>query len=130
MKYIAFIHKENNDYVAVIPDLNFTSSYGDTFAQVIDSIVEAGELYCEDLDTLPKPSIYEDLMSNQELKLSKDAIPQLIDIKVEKLKRINVMMQSSLLEAMTPRVSDHNGNRSAYFQAIVSEDLKNHNISF
>ncbi len=130
MEYIAFINKENNMYVAVVPDLNFTSSYGATFHEAVHNIVEASELYCEDLKTLPKPSSLEELMQKKdELDLEKDAIPQLINVKVEKLKRINVMMRSDIIEVLPERLVEFNGNRSAYFQHLAIKDLQNHNIA-
>lgn len=129
MEYIAFIHKENNDYVAVVPDLNFTSSYSDTFTNVVHSIVEASELYCEDLKTLPKASTLEELMQRNDLDLEPDAMPQLINIKVEKLKRINVMMRSDIIEILPERLVEFNGNRSAYLQNLVIQDLNLHKIA-
>ena len=130
MEYVAFINKENDTYVAVVPDLNFTSSYGATFQEAVHNIVEASELYCEDLKTLPKPSSLEELMEKKDdLDLEKDAIPQLINVKVEKLKRINVMMRSDIIEVLPERLVEFNGNRSAYFQHLAIKDLQNHNIA-
>jgi predicted RNase H-like HicB family nuclease len=128
MEYIAFMHKEDNDYVAVVPDLNFTSSYGETFAKAIEMIKEASELYCEDLKTLPKSSTLEELMQRDDLDLEPNAIPQLIDVKVEKLKRINIMMRTDILEALPERLVEFNGNRSAYLQNLVIHDLQHANI--
>lgn len=129
MEYIAFIHKEDNDYVAVVPDLGFTSSYGETFIDAVHYIKEAAELYCEDLKTLPKSSTLEELLQRDDLDLEQGAIPQLIDIKVEKLKRINVMMRSDIVEVLPERLVEFNGNRSAYLQNLVIQDLKEHHIN-
>jgi len=127
MEYIAFIHKEDNDYVAVVPDLNFVSSYGSNFVEVIHNIKEASELYCEDLESLPKTSSLDDLLKLDDIE--KDAIPQLIDVKVEKLKRINVMMRSDIINVLPQRLVEFNGNRSAYLQNLVINDLKSHHIA-
>ncbi|MGD9581846.1 MAG: type II toxin-antitoxin system HicB family antitoxin [Vampirovibrionia bacterium] len=127
MEYIAFIHKEYEDYVAVVPDLNFVSSYGNDFVEVIHNIKEACELYCEDLDILPKASKLNDLLKLENIE--KDSIPQLIDVKVEKLKRINVMMRTDIIEALPERLVEFNGNRSAYLQKLVIQDLNSHNIA-
>jgi len=128
MEYIAFIHKEDNDYVAVVPDLNFTSSYGSTFIEAVHNIIEASELYCEDLKTLPKASSLESLLQKDDLELEDGATPHLINVKVEKLKRINVMMRSDIIEVLPERLVEFNGNRSAYFQHLAIQDLSNHNI--
>lgn len=127
MEYLAFIHKEDDDYVAVVPDLNFVSSYGDDFIEVVHNIKEASELYCEDLELLPKASSLESLLKLDEIK--KDAIPQLIDIKVEKLKQINVMMRSDIINLLPQRLVEFQGNRSAYLQNLVINDLKSHHIT-
>jgi len=55
-------------------------------------------------------------------------MPQLIDIKVEKLKRVNIMMRADILDILLQRLVEFNGNRSAYLQSLVIEDLKSHNI--
>ncbi|WP_457745493.1 type II toxin-antitoxin system HicB family antitoxin [Sulfurimonas sp.] len=128
MKYIAFIHQESGGYIAVVPDLNFTSSYGDTFEDAVKNIIEASELYCEDLKTLPKASTLDELLKNKNIELEANAIPQIIDVKVEKLKRINVMMRSDILEVLPERLVEFNGNRSAYLQTLVLQDLQTHNI--
>jgi len=129
MQYLAFIHKEDNDYVAVVPDLSFTSSYGGTFEEAVEMIKEAAELYCEDLKTLPKSLTLKELMQRDDLDLEPGAIPQLIDIKVEKLKRINVMMRSDIVEVLPERLVEFNGNRSAYLQNLVLQDLREHHIN-
>lgn len=126
MEYIAFIHKESDDYVAVVPDLNFVSSYGSNFIEVVHNIKEASELFCEELETLPKPSSLEKLLELEDIE--KDAMPQLIDVKVEKLKRVNVIMRSDILESLKERLVEFNGNRSAYLQNLVIKDLKSHKI--
>lgn len=127
MEYIAFIHKESDDYVAVVPDLNFVSSYGSNFIEVVHNIKEASELFCEELETLPKPSSLEKLLELEDIE--KDAMPQLIHVKVEKLKRVNVIMRSDILESLKERLVEFNGNRSAYLQNLVIKDLKSHKIS-
>lgn len=127
MEYIAFIHKEKNEYVAVVPDLNYVSSYGDNFKEIVHNIIEVSELYCEDLKTLPKSSSLENLLKNADI--DKNASPQLIDIKVEKLRRINVMMRADIIDVLPQRLVEFNGNRSAYLQNLVIKDLHSHNIA-
>ena len=110
MEYIAFINKENNDYVAVVPDLNYTSSYGETFDKAVHYIIEACELYCEDLKNLPKASSLEELQKTADLE--KDAFPQLINIKVEKNVRINVILANTVLKMANKKAKEtHNGKK-------------------
>ena len=124
MKYIALIHKENNDFVSIVPDLNHTSTYADTFEQCVEYTKEACELYCDGLDRLPKPSTYEQLQNNGEAQYD-NAIPQVVDIKVEKNIRINVMISSSLLKEVDEKAKlEFHSNRSAYFQELAKRDLQ------
>lgn len=131
MKYIAFIYQDESGvgFNATIPDLEGCFSCGDTFEETCDMIKEAGELYCEDLKTLPKASTLKELLAKKDLDFPKNAIPQMIDFKVEKLKRINVMMRSDIVEVLPERLVEFNGNRSAYLQNLVLQDLKEHHIN-
>lgn len=130
MEYIAFIYKEEERYVSVVPDLNYVLSFGDTFVEVVHNTKESCELYCEDSKTLPKPLNLEELMSKRhELDIPQDTIPQLINVKVEKLRRINVMMRSDIIDALPPRLVEFNGNRSAYVQNLILQDLQSHDIA-
>lgn len=131
MKYIAFIYPDESGdgFNATIPDLEGCFSCGDTFEQTVEMIKEAGELYCEDLKTIPKASSLKELLANKELEIPSNAIPQVVDLKVEKLSRINIMIKSDILEAIPQRLSEFNGNRSAYLQNLVIRDLKEHNIT-
>ena len=122
MEYIAFIHKEDNVYVATVPDLNYTSSFGDTFNDAVHNIIEASELYCEDIDSLPKARALEILEKEEELESG--AIPQLINVKVEKKVRINIMIDSGVLKIANDRAKEIcDGNRSAYIQDLISQDV-------
>jgi len=132
MKYIAFIYKDESDdgFNATIPDLEGCFSCGDTFEETCEMIKEAGELYCDDLKKLPKASTLIELYTKMaSLDIPKTAIPQVTDIKVEKLKRINVMMRSDIIEVLPERLVEFNGNRSAYLQNLVINDLNSHNIT-
>jgi predicted RNase H-like HicB family nuclease len=121
MQYIAFMHKEDNLYVATVPDLNYTSSFGDTFNDAVRNITEASELYCEDLDILPKARELEALERDDEVE--DGDTPQLINVKVEKNVRINVMIDTGLLKIANDRAKkEYNGNRSAYIQDLISRD--------
>jgi len=122
MEYIAFIHKEDNVYVATVPDLNYTSSFGDTFNDAVHNIIEASELYCEDLDSLPKALPLEKLQL--EGHQGPDDMPQLINVKVEKKVRINIMIDSGVLKIANDRAKEIcDGNRSAYIQDLIAQDV-------
>jgi predicted RNase H-like HicB family nuclease len=121
MEYIAFIRKENDDYVATVPDLNYTSSYGSSFEEAVHNIKEAAELYCEDIAYLPKASSFSQLQENAEIE--EGSIPQIVDLKVEKNVRINIMMRLDILKSADERAAgEFGGNRSAYLQELVRRD--------
>ena len=77
--------------------------------------------------SLPKSSSLENLLKSADI--DKNASPQLIDIKVEKLRRINVMMRADIIDVLPQRLVEFNGNRSAYLQNLVIKDLHSHNIA-
>jgi len=123
MEYVALIHKEGDEYVAVVPDLDYTSSYGETFAAAVHNIIEACELYAEDEEVLPVARSFEQLLQ-QEDELAQDVIPQLIEIKAEKNVRINVMLPAGLLRAANLKAeAAYRGNRSAYIQDLMQRDI-------
>lgn len=122
MEYIAFIHKEENDYVVVVPDLGYTSSFASTFTDAVHNIVEACELYAEDEEILPLARSLEQLMQEEELE--SNVTPQLINIKVEKNVRINVMLPAGLLREVNIKAKEvYQGNRSAYIQDLMQRDV-------
>ncbi|HFD14079.1 MAG TPA: hypothetical protein ENJ34_02115 [Epsilonproteobacteria bacterium] len=122
MEYIAFIHKEANSYVAVVPDLDYTSSFGNTFTEAVHNIVEACELYAEDEEILPIARSLEVLTKDEDLETN--ATPQLINIKIEKNVRINVMLPAGLLREVNTKAEEtYHGNRSAYIQDLMQRDI-------
>jgi len=122
MEYIAFIYKENDAYVAVVPDLGYTSSFGSTFTETVHNIVEACELYAEDEVELPMARSLEKLTKEEALEAK--ATPQLINVKVEKNVRINVMLPAGLLRAVNTKAEKvYQGNRSAYIQDLMQRDI-------
>jgi len=123
MEYIAFIHKEGSDYVAIVPDLNYTSSYGESFVETVHNIVEACELYCEELKVLPTARNLEQILIDEEIE--KRAMPQLIEVKAQKNVRINIIIDTGILRIANEKASlHHNGNRSAYIQYLIASDAK------
>lgn len=125
MEYISFIHKEDDSYVAVVPDLNYTSSFGSTFTETVHNIVEACELYAENEEELPIARSLEQLTKDEELEVN--ATPQLINIKVENNVRINVILPAGLLRAVNIKAEEtYHGNRSAYIQNLMQRDISMH----
>lgn len=122
MEYIAFIHKEDDSYVAIVPDLGYTSSFGSTFTEAVHNIIEACELYAEDEEVLPMARSLEQL--TKEVELDGKATPQLINVKVEKNVRINVMLPAGLLRDINIKAKEsYQGNRSAYIQDLMQRDI-------
>ena len=122
MEYIAFIHKEDDNYVAMVPDLGYISSFGSTFTDAVHNIVEACELYAEDEEVLPLARSLEKLTQEEELEVN--ATPQLINVRVEKNVRINVMLPAGLLREVNMKAKEvYQGNRSAYIQDLMQRDI-------
>ena len=121
MTYIAFVHKEDDIYIATIPDLDYLSAKGYRFEDALAHVKEKAELHCEALDKLPLATEYEELLKTA--KVHKDDIPQILGLKVEKNVRINMMLPKEVLELADARAKeDFSGNRSAYIQALIRQD--------
>ncbi len=132
MKYIAFlyIYEGDSDYTAVVPDLQGCLSSGETYEQACDMIQDAAELWLKD-EKFPKSHPYsyftDDVRKSLDIPL--DALTHIVDVKQDRNVRVNIMMSSKLLEAADKRAdSDYNGNRSAYLQSLVFEDLRIHHL--
>lgn len=123
MTYIAFVHKEDDIYIATVPDLDYLSAKGYRFEDAVAYVKEKAELHCEALDKLPTATEYEELL--QTAKIHEDDIPQILGLKVEKNVRINMMLPKEVLDLADTRAKeDYSGNRSAYIQALIREDTK------
>ena len=52
-------------------------------------------------------------------------MPQLIEVKVQKNVRINVVIDTGILRIANEKASlHHNGNRSAYIQYLITNEAK------
>lgn len=123
MTYIAFVHKEDDIYIATVPDLDYLSAKGYRFEDAVAYVKEKAELHCEALDKLPTATEYEELLKTA--KIHEDDIPQILGLKVEKNVRINMMLPKEVLDLADARAKeDFSGNRSAYIQALIRQDTK------
>ena len=90
--------------------------------EAVHNIVEACELYAEDEEVLPMARSLEQL--TKEVELDAKATPQLINVKVEKNVRINVMLPAGLLRDINIKAKEsYQGNRSAYIQDLMQRDI-------
>jgi len=82
MKYIVECGKEDDEFVTVIPDLNYTSTYGKDEKESLENIKEAALLYLEGLEELPSTEfisnkkeenirVIEIIKDNDEFKITK-----------------------------------------------------------
>ena len=102
--------------------MGYTSSFSSTFTEAVHNIIEACELYAEDEEELPIARSLKKLTEDEELEPK--ATPQLINIKVEKNVRINVMIPAGLLRAVNTKAEEtYHGNRSAYIQDLMQRDI-------
>lgn len=59
MKYYLKIERHGKEYVSIIPDLDFISSFGSSIEEVILNSKESALLFLEDIEQIP-PSTYRD----------------------------------------------------------------------
>jgi len=64
-----FVEKETGIHIGLVPDLNYTSSYGRDFQEAKDALQEACELYTNGInrDVLPEVSNFDNLLEIPEL---------------------------------------------------------------
>lgn len=132
MKYIAFIYKYEGDssYTAVVPDLEGCFSCGDTFEEACTMIQDSAQLWLEG-EKFPKSHPFEYFTDSvrQELDIPKDALTYIVDVKQDKNVRINIIFNSTLLKDADEQAKERfNGNRSAYLQELVIQDLHSHHV--
>ncbi len=78
MTYTVTLHQEQEQFVAIAPDLGYTSSYGDSIEETLVQLTQACALYIEDLTELPKARTLEELEEAGEI--SKDKKPYTIEL--------------------------------------------------
>jgi len=128
MKYIAFIHQDEEDntaFNAIVPDLKGCVSYGKSFEKACEMVQEAAELWLED-EKFPKANNFAYFTNKvrKEFNIPKNALTYIVDVKQDSNVRINVMIGSSLLKEVDEKAKlKFNSNRSAYFQELAKRDL-------
>ncbi len=86
MKYVTFIYQdtEDNDFIAVVPDLPGCVAYGDTLEEACEMMQEATELWLEDEELPPAntPKHFTDKVLN-ELKIPLTASKCILHVTAE-----------------------------------------------
>lgn len=79
-KYYVTIAFSEGYYLAVAEDFGYTSSFGKTKKEALRNIIEACELYCDDMDTLPGALVIKDLSKLKMYIIGKNAVLESIKI--------------------------------------------------
>jgi len=118
MDYTSLIYKDTNgNYTGTIPDVNYVSSYGNTFKQCVKMLTEALELMLEDIKptVLHTPEYYtEDVLKEMDIPI--DATIQLISYKPTKLERVTITMRKNNKKIIDAYAKSHHLSRSAFLE--------------
>ncbi|MFT8655948.1 MAG: type II toxin-antitoxin system HicB family antitoxin [Acetobacter papayae] len=120
--YIGLIRKDpESDFGVDFPDFPGCVSAGSTLDEARAMAKEAleGHIACmrEDGEAIPAPSSLEDVMADPE---NRDAVAFLVEAPdVDRLVRVNVTLEESLLKA----ISDRAPNRSRFLSMAAREKL-------
>ena len=67
MKYSMFLYKDEDSYIAYMPDVCNMRSRGASYTTVIDDLISLTNEYCQSLNTMPKVSPLSSLERNLDL---------------------------------------------------------------
>jgi len=121
MKYIAFLYKDNptdEAYNIIIPDVPGAYSCGYSFLEAVDMAKEALELALEDVKEKPKAHDLE-YFTKEKLKkfdIPANAIPQAIEYKEEKYKKVTISLRKEALKIIDNYTKQKHISRSAFLE--------------
>jgi len=133
MFYIALIHKdEDSAYGVSFPDFPGCIAAGDTFDEAMAMAKEAlgfhAEGMLEDGEKLSKPSTFEHIRADKKAWWADDLndaeiarVPLVIDILAPK--RVNISLNSSLLNAIDQAAKEQGMTRSAFLASAALQRL-------
>jgi len=128
MDYIALIHKNSySDYGVSFPDFPGCVTAGKTLDEAKSFAGEALkghiELMREVGEFIPEPSSLESIMQDAS---NKEAVAFLVDVRSQKVVRINVCFTEETLYRIDNRARQLHMSRSAYLASLAQEETQTH----
>jgi len=121
MKYIAFLYKDkptDEAYNVIFPDVQGAYTCGYSFNEAVDMAKEVLDFALEDVKEKPIPNELEYFTSDilKKLDLPSSAIPQAIEYKEEKFKKVTISMNKEALRIIDNYTKSHHISRSAFLE--------------
>jgi predicted RNase H-like HicB family nuclease len=115
-KYIALLRKtRNSDYGVDFPDFPGCITAGKTLEEAHRKASEVLKLHIrgmiEDKENIPNPSSLDEIMRES---TNSDAVPFLVSVSDARIKRVNITIPESDLEAIDDYAKKHQMSRSAF----------------
>jgi len=132
MRYPVYLEKDkDSDYGVTVPDLPGCFSAGETIEEALENAEEAILTHVEgmlmDNETIPIPSLIEDLKKRNSLK---NVIWSVVTIDIGKLskvvKRINVTIPENILTKIDTYAEKEGESRSGFLASAAMEYIAQH----
>ncbi|AQX31552.1 type II toxin-antitoxin system HicB family antitoxin [Bartonella schoenbuchensis] len=127
-RFFALVHKDENSAFGVqFPDFKGLFSAADQEEKLIANATEALQLYCEEMDKLPTPLKFEEVIQKETVKIALSEGAFLIQVPFiendSEVVRMNISIERGLLRAIDDCAQERGLTRSAFLATAVRHEL-------
>ncbi len=127
-RFFALVHKDEDSAFGVqFPDFEELFSAADEEENLIANATEALQLYCEDIDRVPIPSKFEDVIQRESVKTALSEGAFLIQVPFiendAEVVRTNISIERGLLRAIDNCAQERGLTRSAFLATAARHEL-------
>ncbi|OPB29502.1 type II toxin-antitoxin system HicB family antitoxin [Bartonella sp. WD12.1] len=127
-RFFALVHKDENSAFGVqFPDFKGLFSAADQEENLIANATEALQLYCEEMDKLPTPLKFEEVIQKETVKIALSEGAFLIQVPFvendSEVVRMNISIERGLLRAIDDCAQERGLTRSAFLATAARHEL-------
>ncbi|EJF75750.1 MULTISPECIES: type II toxin-antitoxin system HicB family antitoxin [Bartonella] len=127
-RFFALVHKDEDSAFGVqFPDFEGLFSAADEEENLIANATEALQLYCEDIDIVPIPSKFEEVIQRESVKTALSEGAFLIQVPFiendAEVVRTNISIERGLLRAIDDCAQERGLTRSAFLATAARHEL-------
>ncbi|WP_336288714.1 type II toxin-antitoxin system HicB family antitoxin [Bartonella sp. CB60] len=127
-RFFALVHKDEDSAFGVqFPDFKGLFSAADHEEDLIANAIEALQLYCEEMDTLPVPLKFEEVMQQKSVKVALLEGAFLMQVPFiendAEVVRTNISIERGLLRAIDDCARERGLTRSAFLATAARHEL-------
>ncbi|AQX19908.1 type II toxin-antitoxin system HicB family antitoxin [Bartonella sp. WD16.2] len=127
-RFFALVHKDENSAFGVqFPDFKGLFSAADQEENLIANATEALQLYCEEMDKLPTPLKFEEVIQKETIKIALSEGAFLIQVPFiendSEVVRMNISIERGLLRAIDDCAQERGLTRSAFLATAARHEL-------